>query len=248
MTASEPSYQVLARTLRTRVRDGEFADGRQLPTEAQLAAEHALSRQTVRRAYQDLVAEGTVYRVRGRGTFAAQDSGGYVRQVGTVDDLMGLSEDTAMQVVEPLHRKVDPISAGRLRTPSDLIHELRFVRMHDGVRFCATTVHLPPDVARVLADVEELHTVDRVSTLTVIGLLDERLPFPITEAQQSITLDEISAADARSLGGEPGRPSLRIDRLYLDTNGDAVELAVSHFLPEHYSYRVRLLRSTDRRA
>jgi DNA-binding GntR family transcriptional regulator len=35
---------------------------------------------------------------------------------------------------------------------------------------------------------------------------------------------------------------LRIDRLYLGAGGDPVELAVSYFHPEHYSYRVRLRR------
>jgi GntR family transcriptional regulator len=36
---------------------------------------------------------------------------------------------------------------------------------------------------------------------------------------------------------------LRIDRLYLDASGTAAELAVSHFLPELYSYRTNLRRS-----
>ena len=33
---------------------------------------------------------------------------------------------------------------------------------------------------------------------------------------------------------------LRIDRLYFDDEDDPVELAVSYFDPEHYSYRVKL--------
>jgi DNA-binding GntR family transcriptional regulator len=35
---------------------------------------------------------------------------------------------------------------------------------------------------------------------------------------------------------------LRIDRLYFDDEDDPVELAVSYFDPEHYSYRVKLRR------
>jgi DNA-binding GntR family transcriptional regulator len=37
---------------------------------------------------------------------------------------------------------------------------------------------------------------------------------------------------------------LRVDRLYSDASGTPVELAVSHFLPEQYTYRVTLRRST----
>ena len=244
----EPSYQTVARSLRSRILSGDIAADRQLPTEAELAAEFDVSRQTVRRAYQDLVVEGLVVRERGRGSFATARRDGYVRQVGTIDDLMGLSDDTAMQVISPLKRMVDPINASRLRLDSDVVHEMRFVRIHDGVRFCATTVYLPPAVAGLLADVSEVNTAGTLSPLTVIGQLDARLDSRITEAQQSITLGTLTPDDARSLDSEPGTASLRIDRLYLDGKGNGVELAISHFLPEHYSYRISLRRGADPRA
>jgi hypothetical protein len=42
-------------------------------------------------------------------------SDGCAPQVGTVDDLMGLADDTVMDVVSPPKRKVDLTSARRLR-------------------------------------------------------------------------------------------------------------------------------------
>jgi GntR family transcriptional regulator len=36
---------------------------------------------------------------------------------------------------------------------------------------------------------------------------------------------------------------LRVDRLYSDSADRPVELSVSHFLPEQYTYRVTLRRS-----
>jgi DNA-binding GntR family transcriptional regulator len=239
----EPAYQVLSRELRTRILQGDFSNGQQLPTEAELSARYQVSRQTVRRAFQELVAQDMVYRVPGRGTFARPGRHGYVRQFGSVDDLIGLSEDTQMEVIRPLARRVDLISAGRLRLPSDVVCALELVRLHEGTRFCTTKVMLPPPVAALLASVTELSVAGSVAALTIIGLLDARLPVPIAEAQQSITVDRVSEADAATLGCAPGSPALRIDRLYLDMRGEAVELAVSHFLPEHYSYRISLRRN-----
>jgi len=203
-----------------------------------------VSRQTIRRAFQDLVAEGMVFRVPGRGTFARGGSDGYIRQVGSVDDLMSLSEDTIMEIVKPLTRRVDLISAGRLRQQSDAIYQIEFVRFHEGVRFCLTKVQLPIQVGRHLVDIDELNSVGARTVSTIIGILDKHLPGEIAEAQQSITVEPISEADAVSLGCPPGHPILRIDRLYLDTNGQCVELATSYFLPEQYSYRISLRRST----
>ncbi len=241
---AEPSYQLVARELRALVLQGDFDDGRPLPTEAELSASYGVSRQTVRRAFQDLVSESVVYRVPGRGTFAQTRPDGYVRRVGSIDDLMGLSEDTTMEVIKPLARRVDLMSAGRLRQLSDVVYTLEFVRIHEGDRFCLTKVYLPIAVGKVLRDVDALRSEGVGGNLTIIGLLDDRLPNQIAEAQQSITVECISQAEATHLGCAPGHPMLRIDRLYQDTIGQCVELATSLFLPEHYSYRIGLRRDT----
>ncbi|MDH6213686.1 GntR family transcriptional regulator [Streptomyces pseudovenezuelae] len=239
----ESTYLRLARELRTAILRHDFPDGVRLPTEAELAERYEVSRQTVRRAFQDLVAEGLVHRVPGRGTFAMPREEQYLRQFGSVDDLMGLSIDTRMDVVAPLHARVDVDAAGRLGLNTDRVHKLSFLRLHDDVAFCHTSVWLPPAVGRLLDSVPELTSPGSPNAFTVIGLLDQRLPEPIAEAEQSITVAGATPEVAGHLGCEPGRPLLRIDRVYQSAAGQAVELAISHFLPEHYSYRVRLRRN-----
>jgi GntR family transcriptional regulator len=151
----ESSYASLAREVRKQILQGRYADGRRLPTEAEFSAQYRVSRQTVRRAFHDLVSEGMVYRVPGRGTFAAQRDGSYVRQFGSVDDLMGLSADTQMDIITPLRRQVDVTAAGRLRLPGDLVYTVTFRRSHQGTSFCLTVVSLPPEVGQALAPAAE---------------------------------------------------------------------------------------------
>ncbi|MGW7730670.1 GntR family transcriptional regulator [Streptomyces canus] len=242
-TQRDSIYLRLARELRAAILRQDFPEGVRLPTEAELADRFRISRQTVRRAFQDLVAEGLVHRVPGRGTFATPREEQYLRQFGSVDDLMGLSLDTRMQVVTPLRRRVDVDAAGRLGLHSDRVHKLAFLRLHEDTAFCHTSVFLPPEVGRLLESVAALAEPGTAGATTVIGLLDERLPEPIAEAEQSITVAAADAGIAGHLGCEPGRALLRIDRVYQSAAGRLVELAVSHFLPEHYSYRVRLRRS-----
>jgi GntR family transcriptional regulator len=238
----ESTYTVVAREVRNRILQGDYADGRRLPTEAELAERHGVSRQTVRRAFQDLVAEGMVYRVPGRGTFVTRRDGAYLRQFGSIDDLMGLSVDTRMEVVVPLRRLVDVTAASRLRLPDDVVHTLTLRRWHDGAPFCVTTVSVPPAVGAALVPVPGLTTAGTSSETTIIALLDARLPAPIAEADQSITVAAADPATAAQLGCRAGDPLLRIDRLYSDTAGRPVELAISYFLPERYSYRTKLRR------
>ncbi len=237
----EPAYQALARTLRDALVQGKYADGVRLPTEAELAEEHNVSRQTVRRAFHDLVADGLVHRVPGRGTFAAPRDGRYLRQFGTIDDLMGLSIDTRLEIVTPLRRRVDIDAASRLRLTGDVVHTVVFRRVHNDVPFCVTTVHLPPQVAESLAAEPTLTSPGATSATTVIAMVDTR--FPIAEAEQSITAVLATPPATTELNCLPGDPLLRVDRTYHSTRGEPVELAISYFLPEHYSYRVHLRRA-----
>ncbi|MFF0744788.1 substrate-binding domain-containing protein [Streptomyces sp. NPDC004111] len=70
MTARELKFRKLTADLRRGIQDGTWPPGSKLPTERALAAETGLSVTTVRRAYEDLVAQGMVERRQGAGTFA----------------------------------------------------------------------------------------------------------------------------------------------------------------------------------
>jgi GntR family transcriptional regulator len=240
---SEPAYQTLRERLRDEIAAGRYRDGARLPTESELVARHGVSRQTVRRAFVDLVAEGVVYRVPGRGTHASESGRRYLRQLGSIEDLMSLSDDTTMEVLHGLRRRVDVDAASRLRLDDDVVYSVVFRRLHDGVPFVSTTVHLPPLVAQPVLASSEL-SCGAVGTHTVIGLIEPLLAESITEAAQSITVAAADEAVAAAVGCQPGHSMLRVDRLYSDTTGRPVELSVSHFLPEQYTYRVTLRRSS----
>ncbi|MEE2031768.1 GntR family transcriptional regulator [Rhodococcus chondri] len=239
---TEPAYAQLARQLREAVEAGQYSDGARLPTEAELSEQHGVSRQTVRRAFQDLVADGIVYRVPGRGTFANESSRRYRRQLGSIEDLLALAADTVMEIVAPLRRGVDIDAASRLRLDTDVLYTVVLRRVHDGIPFAHTTIHLPEAVAAHVVDAPELQA-GAASRNTVIGLLEPHLDSPIVEAAQSITVAPATEQVAAELNCTVGHPLLRVDRLYSNEAGVPTELSVSYFLPEHYTYRVTLRRA-----
>lgn len=241
--SAQPAFRRVAHELRVQLRQGVFPPDTALPTEAVVAATHAVSRQTVRRAFQDLVAEGLVFRVPGRGTFAVPATGRYLRQLGSIEDLLALSADSELRVLQPLCQVVDPAAAGRLQCGEDTVGTVSVLRLSDRVPFSHTRVHLPGWVRAALGDVPELRAPGRVSRVTVIGLLDDVLDHPIRDAEQSISVAAASREVADALRTAPGTPVLRVDRTYLDTDARPVELAVSHFHPDRYTYRVRLRRN-----
>lgn len=239
----EAAYRVVARDLRTAILSGRHSSGERLPTDAELCERYAVSRQTVRRAFQELVTEGMVRRVPGRGTFKAEPEGPYLRHFGSIDDLMSLSLDTVLEVAEPLRRRVDIAAAGQMRLETDVVWSLVFRRLHGSTPFCLTTVSLPPRLGSRLQDVPEISAAGATSTVTVIDILEKQLGIPVLDAEQTITAVAAEPDTAARLGCRPGEPLLRVDRLYRSTDSTPVEHSLSYFLPEQYTYRIRLRRS-----
>ena len=63
-----PRYLQLAAELREEILKGDFAGGRQFPTETVLCRKYDVSRYTIREALRRLEAEGLIQRRRGSGT------------------------------------------------------------------------------------------------------------------------------------------------------------------------------------
>jgi DNA-binding GntR family transcriptional regulator len=239
----ESRYRLLARSLREEILDDRYREDEPLPTENALAEDYGLSRQTVRRAYLELVSEGLVYRVPGRGTFVTPKGSRYRRQFSSITDLMNLTLDTDMEVVEPLTGMYDAAIAERMQVTGRSLYSVLFRRRHRGEVFCTTRVYLPARIGASLEDMPSLIEEGQRSDITIIGLLESR-GVKIAAAEQVTTALAASKAQASLLGCRVGAPLLHIERLYIDDAGLPVELAISDFLPEHYSHRLRLGRGT----
>lgn len=235
----ESRYRQLARSLREEILEDAFAEEQALPTETALADALGMSRQTIRRAFLELVSEGLVYRIPGRGTFVTPKGSRYRRQFSSVDDLMNLTLDTELELVEPLSGTWDEAVAEKLRLEGRSMYAMRFRRLHRGEVFCTTKVYLPARIGAELEHLPGLVEIGHRSEITIIGLLESR-GVQIAEAEQVTTAVAADEDKAALLHCPVGAPLLHIERLYSDRTDTPVEFAVSDFLPAHYSHRIRL--------
>lgn len=70
-TGAEPEYQRLMRLIRSRIIDGEYPIGSPVPSTTELVAQSGMSRPVVRRAIDQLKAEGILEGHQGKGVFVA---------------------------------------------------------------------------------------------------------------------------------------------------------------------------------
>ncbi len=72
VSTRQAPYAVVKQSLKDRLAAGLWPAGALMPSEAELVAQHGVSRMTINRALRELQAEGLVERVQGVGTFAAR--------------------------------------------------------------------------------------------------------------------------------------------------------------------------------
>ncbi len=61
-------------------------------------------------------------------------------------------------MVEPVHVLASVAVADTLRVPEDSVMAMSFLRLHNGVPFCCTAVHVPLEIGRKLRELPEVGT------------------------------------------------------------------------------------------
>lgn len=69
-----PKYYVLRQQLLEMIDNGTFAEGQPIMSERELTEKYGFSRITVRKAIDELVNEGYLYRIQGKGTYVKSDT------------------------------------------------------------------------------------------------------------------------------------------------------------------------------
>lgn len=243
MSRRIPTYLRVSDQLRSLI---QSADGEriQLPTEAELVEQFSISRQTARRAYQDLETDGLIERTPGRGTFSVPQGAHPVYQtLGAFEDLLELSVDTDMRVVSPLTFVELPDVARKLKTDESMVAGATLIRLHRDETFCFSEIAVPVQLGeRIL----EEGTLPTEGSITFAGILDDLVPGGVGGAIQEVKAVACSRDLAITLGVAVDSPILRAERLYYDKSGSYVGWALTSYSPTLYTYQVDLRRRSAR--
>jgi GntR family transcriptional regulator len=205
----ELRYLTVADELRRRVGAREF--GRLLPSESELAAEHRVSRVTVRKALAELKREGVVDSRQGFGWYAVAPP---LRQ--SLRDLTTLERQIRAAGREP-SREI--LRLARLPTPPrlrqvlgpGLVLEIERVERLDRQPFATATVWVRADAA------------SRVTRRSLERRpLSDQLTVALGGATAAITAVAASKHEAKLLRVPNGAPLLRCERTTTDTAGRPV--------------------------
>lgn len=238
-TGAGPLYLQLHRRIAEAIASGRLRPGDSLPAEREMAAITGLSRVTVRKGVEALVASGQLVQKRGSGTFVAPQ----VRRLEQALSLLtSFTEDMARR-----GRTVESVTLSRgLHAPApeevmalglgteDRVARLERVRTSDGVPLAIERASLPE---AILPDPEAVGP-------SLYALLAERGLRP-ARAVQRISAANLAARDATLLDVAPGTAGLRIERVSYLPSGRVVEFTRSLYRGDAYDFAVELKLSPE---
>lgn len=230
--SSLPLYQQLQRALRQAIEQRVLLPDDALPPERQLASDLAVSRLTVRKALDGLVADGLLVRRPGSGNFI-----NHRRIEKNFSKLSSFSEDMRARGRVPrsewLQRSVgavQPEESMRLRlSPGDPVYRFHRVRYADDTPMCI-------EYATVLASC--LPSLDAVDTSMYEAL--RRSGHRPVRALQRLSALLLNAEQARLLGAREFDAGLAVERLAFLRDGTVVEFCRSYFRGDAYDFVAEL--------
>jgi GntR family transcriptional regulator len=235
-SARIPKYYQVKRQLLELTRT--MSPGTPVPPERELAQRYGTSRTTVRQALAELVIEGRLLRMQGKGTFVA---------VPKVAQVLELSSYTEGMRAQGLHPQTHILDSGYVSADDELAALLdirpgnRVLRIHrlrlaDGQPMSVDASHLSarrfPGLHRSL----ERHPSLYEALATDYGV-------EVAEAQETIETVLADPRDARLLGVDVGLPLLLLSRHSFASGGTPVEWAQSRYRGDRYKLVTRLRRA-----
>jgi GntR family transcriptional regulator len=234
-TARVPKYYHLKRHLLKMT--ASLAPGSPVPPERTLAAEFDTSRTTVRQALQELVVEGRLERIQGKGTFVAKPKVSQALQLTSyTEDMRAQGLEPTSQLLEIGYVTADDALAGLLNVPAgDRVLRIERLRMANGEPMAIENTHLAadrfPGLRRSLVRYTSLYTA-----------LAEVYGVHLAEAEETIETSLATPREAGLLGTDVGLPMLMLSRHSLDREGAPVEWVRSVYRGDRYKFVARLRR------
>lgn len=141
-----PKYFALKRELIQKIEEEEFEPDCPIPSERELMEQYQVSRITVRRAIDELVAGGYLYKVQGKGTYVKSDdySQNLFAITSCTDDVIRLGRNPSKKVIVSEIVLADAKRARLLNTAvGDELYLLERITMADGEPLNYTITYLP---------------------------------------------------------------------------------------------------------
>lgn len=232
-----PIHTQLSSIIREMIESGELKEGDSIIPERELCSIQNVSRMTVNKAISNLVSEGLLYRVQGKGTFVSKHKKKY--QFSNVKGFTDVMKEKGINIkTDILSFEIElpsELIKRKLGINNDLINVYKIVRLRytDGEQFAIETVYLSEATCKGF-------TRNMIDNNSLYKILKDTYNHKITKATQTIEPIVLCEEESKLLEAEEGSLALKIQRNSYDIQGEPIEYTISIFRSDKFQYELIL--------
>lgn len=229
MARPTPRYKQIEADLLAQIAGGQYQKGSCIPPEQALARQYGVSRVTMRKALEGLVAQGLLVRTPGAGTFVAQ-----LPQAGKLPGVVSFADEMRAQGLTPrtavTEFRLQPADEDTARClgiqPGAPIYFFRRSQYADEVLFMLET-------SRMSAEAYPGVSLQALQS-GKYRYFEQELGHKVAYSRHAVTPILADAETAAAFGIPPGTPVLRDETIsYLD-DGRILDVTVQVYNSPHY--------------
>lgn len=237
-----PYYYQLKQILLAEIDRRKLVPGDKIPGDHELCEVYGVSRTVVRQALLELEASGVVERMKGRGTFIAQQK----TAEGLVQSLTGLHEDVLargsslrsevryLEVVPADDRIADALQI----PPATSVVHLERLRFIGEIPWVLTITYLPFTLAPGLVN-------EDMSSQSLYRLLEDKYGVQLKRGRRAVEATTADSDMANSLGINKGAPLLVLHSTSYGMDDKPVEVFVAYHRGDRSRFEVELTRNSS---
>lgn len=223
--APVPKYYHLKETILERIDAGVWKAGEAIPPEPELCREFGVSRITVRRAIGDLVHEGKLYTIQGKGTFIARpklDERFVHHAFGFYEDMERQGQQLMTQVLQQEVIPASDMVATHLEiSPGTPVHVLMRLRAVHDEKVLVSTTYIPEALCPGLVH-------DDLTAGSLYRWLQNQYGLTVARAERNLEAVAAQQREAKLLDIALHSPLLLLESVVYLPNGKPLEYSTTY--------------------
>ncbi|MGI6582666.1 MAG: GntR family transcriptional regulator [bacterium] len=236
-TLKIPLKEQLANIIRTKIEQGTYRPGERIPSEVEHVEMYGVSRNTVRLAIEQLVAEGLLIKQRPKGVFVAENINTH-----SFNTILSFSNEMLRLGKEP---SAKVLQKGEIVLPRDIqvrygllpetMYEIQRLRLADNepvaLERSLVVKHRCPGLLR--------HDLSK----SLYSILQQKYCLRFTHARQRFGSRLLSSYEAKLLGTTPKSEALILSRVTYLPGEQPIEILESIYRGDQYEFELKLNRA-----
>lgn len=238
-------YDKILLDLRRKIEEGEFAYQTRIPSETVLTSQYACSRNTVRRAIDDLVTRGYVQSLHGKGVQVIYQP--YKQSLYALDQIESFKEtvereegNVTTEVVLLVDLTVDEKISQRTTFPMGIdIYYIQRVRYFDGKALIIDHNYFRKDVVPGLTQ--------EIAKDSIYEYIEGTLGISIVTTKRIMTVERVTQLDEKYLELNEANCVAVVSNYTYNDVGEMFEYTQSRHCPDYFSFHDNARRVQKRR-